>query len=153
MGRAHVRAHSAVPPERFIAALTDFGPTRSEIWGNSDPEQLRVHHRDDTWADVTEGSSAGGGVWQRLRYDWSAPGVVRLDVLDSNAFGPGSRWTYTVTPDGEGGSSVELTIVRMPSTPKGRFLDVLLSLAGSSWFARDLRRSLRRLESRQSSPS
>ena len=151
MGRAHVHAHGAVAPERFVAALTDFGPRRNEILGHSDPRRLVVHHRDDTWADVTEGSA--GGVWQRLRYDWSAPGVVRLDVLDSNAFGPGSRWTYRLRPDGAGGTDVDLTVMRAPTTPKGRFLDVLLSLGGGSWFARDLRRSLRRLESRQQTPS
>ena len=26
MGHVHVRAHGSVPPERFVAALTDFGP-------------------------------------------------------------------------------------------------------------------------------
>ena len=58
MGRVHVRAHGAVPPDRFVAALTDFGPGRQEIWGNSDPRHLAVHDRGDTWAEVTEGSGA-----------------------------------------------------------------------------------------------
>jgi hypothetical protein len=152
MGRVHVRAHGAVSPERFVAALTDFGPGRAEIWGNSDPAHLVVHDRGDTWADVTEGSAAGG-VWQRLRYDWSEPGVVTLEVLDSNAFGPGSRWTYRVESDGAGGSLVDLRIVRVPTTTKGQVLDALLGLGGSAYFARDLRRSLRRLESRSRAPS
>src|SRR3954466_10688686 len=95
MGRVHVRAHGAVPPERFVAALTDFGPGREEIWGSSDPRHLVVHDRGDTWAEVTEGTAAGV-VWVRLRYDWSVPDVVTLEVLDSNAFGSGSRWTYRV---------------------------------------------------------
>lgn len=107
MGRVHVRAHGAVPPERFVASLTDFGPGREEIWGDNDPRHLVVHDRGDTWAEVTEGSSAGG-VWQRLRYDWSVPDVVTLEVLDSNAFGPGSRWTYRVESDGAGDSHVDL---------------------------------------------
>ena len=47
MGRVHVRAHGAFPPERFVAALTDFGPGRSEIWGNSDEGRLTVHERGD----------------------------------------------------------------------------------------------------------
>ncbi|HYH73400.1 MAG TPA: hypothetical protein VD764_09280 [Nocardioides sp.] len=153
MGRAHVRAHGAVAPERFVAALTDFGPGRNEIWGNSDPRHLAVHDRGEGWAEVTEGSGAGGGVWQRLRYDWSAADVVTLDVLDSNAFGAGSRWTYRMEPDGAGGTTVDLTIVRVPTTTRGRVLDVLLALGGSGYFGRDLRRSLRRLESRQNSPS
>ena len=153
MGRVHVRAHGAVPPDRFVAALTDFGPGRGAVWGNSDQAHLVVHDRGDTWADVTEGSDVAGGIWQRLRYDWSVPGVVTLEVLDSNAFGPGSRWTYRVDPDGAGGSTVDLTIQRVPSTPRGRVLDVLLRLGGSRFFARDLRRSLRRLEQRHPSPT
>jgi hypothetical protein len=152
MGRVHVRAHGAVPPDRFVAALTDFGPGRQEIWGNSDPSHLAVHDRGDTWAEVTEGS-ATGGVWQRLRYDWSVPDEVTLDVRDSSAFGPGSRWTYRVESDGAGGCHVDLTIVRVPNTRKGRLLDALLRLGGKAYFARDLRRSLRRLESRSRTPS
>ena len=152
MGRVHVRAHGLVPPDRFIAALTDFGPGRDQVWGNSDPRHLVVHDRGPTWAEVTEGSAAGG-VWQRLRYDWSEPDVVTLDVLDSNAFGPGSRWTYRVESDGAGGCHVDLTIVRVPTTTKGRVLDLLLRAGGGAYFARDLRRSLRRLESRARTPS
>jgi hypothetical protein len=30
-------------PEQFVAALTDFGPGRSELFGNSADEYLRVH--------------------------------------------------------------------------------------------------------------
>lgn len=149
MGRVHVRAHGDVPPDRFVAALTDFGPGRHEVFGNSDPRHLAVHDRGPTWAEVTEGSGAGGGVWQRLRYDWSAPDLVTLEVLDSNAFGPGSRWTYRVSPRGAG-TEVDLQVVRVPTTTKGRVLDVLLGLGGGWYFARDLRRTLRRLEARPS---
>ena len=151
MGRTHVRPHGAFPPERFVASLTDFGPGRSEVWGNVDPQSLTVHERGDTWAEVTEGS-ATGGIWQRMRYDWSVPGVVTLDVVDSNAFGPGSRWTYRLDPDGAGGTDIDLTIVRVPTTAKGRFMDALLSIGGQVFFARDLRRSVRRLESRAETP-
>jgi hypothetical protein len=145
MGRAHVRAHGTFPPDRFLSALVDFGPGRAEVWGNSDPQHLAVHDRGNTWAEVTEGSTTGG-VWQRLRYDWSTPGVVTLDVLDSNSFGPGSRWTYRVESDGTGGSAIDLTVVRVPNSAKGWLLDVVLTLGGSSFYSRDLRRTVRRLE-------
>jgi hypothetical protein len=79
--------------------------------------------------------------------------VVTLDVLDSNAFGPGSRWTYRLDPDGRGGTDIDLTVVRVPATAKGRVMDVLLSLGGQLFFARDLRRSVRRLENRSEAPS
>lgn len=151
MGKVHVRQHGAFPPERFIAALTDFGPDRGELFGNSEPDQLQVHDRGDTWAEVTEGSQAGGGIWQRYRYDWSTPGLVTLDVLDSNAFGQGSRWVYRVTSDAAGESDIDLTIRRIPTTTKGRVLDALLRFGGGAFFSRDLRKTVRRLEERSRS--
>lgn len=150
MGRVHVRAHGSVPPDVLTAALTDFGPGRSQVFGNSEAGHLRVHDRGETWADVTEGSRAGGGIWQRMRYDWSTPGEVRLDVTDSNAFGPGSRWTYRLAPTADGGTDVDLEIVRVPSTAKGRLVDAVLRLGGGLFFRRDLRRTLRALEGRVS---
>jgi hypothetical protein len=149
MGRVHVRAHGSFAPDVFVAALTDFGPGRAEVFGNSAADDLRVHDRDETWAEVTEGSTTGP-VWQRSRYDWSTPDEVRIDVLDSNAFGPGSRWLYRVTPASDGGTDIDLSIVRVPNTTKGRVLDLLLRLGGGLFFARDLRRTVRTLESRVS---
>jgi hypothetical protein len=43
-----------------------------------------VHDRSRSHADVTEGS---GGVWERLRYDWSDPNRVVLTTTDSNGVG------------------------------------------------------------------
>ncbi len=147
MGTVHVRAHGSFRPDVLVAALTDFGPGRAEVFGNSEPGHLRVHDRGETWADVTEGSAAGGGIWQRMRYDWSTPGEVRLEVTDSNAFGPGSAWTYRLTP-ADGGTDIDLRIVRVPCSVKGRLVDLALRLGGSRFFRSDLRRTVRRLESR-----
>jgi hypothetical protein len=150
MGRVHVQAHGSFPPDVFVRALTDFGPGRSEVFGNNAAADLRVHDRGDTWAEVTEGSTSGG-VWQRTRYDWSTPGQVLIDVVDSNAFGPGSRWLYRVAPAQDGGTDIDLRIRRVPNTTKGRLLDRLLSLgAGHVFFTRDLRHTVRTLESRLS---
>ena len=60
-------------PEQYIAGLTDFGPGRSKLFGNSADEYLKVHSRGPSQADVTEGS---GGIWERLHYDWSDPNHV-----------------------------------------------------------------------------
>jgi hypothetical protein len=57
-------------PEQFVAALTDFGPGRSKLFGNSADDYLKVHDQGPRQADVTEGSR---GVWERLHYDWSDP--------------------------------------------------------------------------------
>lgn len=146
MTTSRVRASGAVPPERFVAALTDFGARRGETFGNSDPGAFAVHGRGADWAEVTEGAR---GVWQRLRYDWSAPGVVRLDVLDGNAFGRGSSWEYRIAPDGRGGSTVALTVHRVPVSVPARLLDGLLWAFGPVYFGRDLRRTLARLRAGQ----
>ena len=71
-------------PEQYVAGLTDFGPGRAELFGNSADSYLKVHSMGATEADVTEGS---GGVWERLHYDWSDPDRVVLTTTDSNAWG------------------------------------------------------------------
>ena len=43
MGRVEVSAYASFPPERFVPALTDFGPGRAKIWGNSSPGSFEVH--------------------------------------------------------------------------------------------------------------
>ncbi|AGL19308.1 hypothetical protein [Actinoplanes sp. N902-109] len=145
----HVRVRTPVAPDRIVAALTDFGEHRGEVFGTSDAGRFTVHELGATWADVTEGNSTSG-IWQRSRYDWSQPGVVRLDVTDSNMFGPGSSWEYRIEPDAAGGSTVLLTIRRVPGSARARVADALLGIAGNAYFARDLRRTLtilrRRLE-------
>jgi hypothetical protein len=46
-------------PSSNVAGLTDFGPGRSKLFGNSADEYLKVHDRGPSQADVTEGS---GGI-------------------------------------------------------------------------------------------
>jgi hypothetical protein len=145
LGEVKVSARGHFPPDRFIAALTDFGPERSRIWGNSSPGSLEVHEKRDTWADVTEGTRASG-IWQRYHYDWSQPGIVRLDVVDSNAFGPGSYWQYLLMPEPDGATRIDLLINRVPTTVRGKVFETVLTLTGRVYFARSLRRTLRRIE-------
>src|SRR5499426_3653138 len=97
-----IRLHetTTATPEQFVAALTDFGPGRAELFGNSADEYLKVHDRGADHADVTEGSA---GVWERLLYDWSDPDRVVMKTIDSNAWGGASGHIYTFTrlPDGK----------------------------------------------------
>jgi hypothetical protein len=99
MSTIHLHQTTTLTPEQYIAGLTDFGPGRSKLFGNSADEYLKVHRRDRTQADVTEGS---GGIWERLYYDWSDPQHVVLTTTDSNVWGGASGHTYTFTrrPDG-----------------------------------------------------
>jgi hypothetical protein len=66
MATLHFHQTTTLTPEQYIAGLTDFGPGRSKLFGNSSDEYLKVHSQNQTQADATEGL---GGIWERLHYD------------------------------------------------------------------------------------
>ena len=82
MPTIHLQRSTTATPEQYVAGLTDFGPGRSKLVGNSADAYLKVHHRGGSHANVTGGS---GGIWERLQYDWSDPDrvVARLDAFVS----------------------------------------------------------------------
>ena len=90
MSTIHLHQTTTSTPEQFLAALTDFGPGRSKLFGNSADEYLKVHHQGPSDADVTEGS---GGIWERLHYDWSDRNHVVMRTTDSNLWGGNSGHT------------------------------------------------------------
>ncbi len=93
MPTVHVVDTTLVAAERVLEAARDFSDRRAELWPDVHVEHLHVHARSETSADVTEGNPWPiGHVWERLRYDWSEPGVVKGVVIDSNLFKPGSTW-------------------------------------------------------------
>jgi hypothetical protein len=59
MSTIHLHKTTTSTPEQYVAGLTDFGPGRSKLFGNSADEYLKVHDRGPSQADVTEGS---GGI-------------------------------------------------------------------------------------------
>jgi hypothetical protein len=143
-----VTERTSATPQQFLDALTDFGPDRSEVWTNSKPEFLVVHERGDTWADVTEGSKAGGAVWERLRYDWSNPTDIVLTTTDSNTWGQGSGHRYTLTQTADGSTSVHAVVVRNGINVKGRLIGALLVVLGKTFIHKALRTTLRAIEAR-----
>jgi len=142
----HVTRTTTAPPERVTAALTDFSGHRFEIFANLDRRHFSVHQAGPTSAEVTEGASFLGGIWERIRYDWAEPGVIRLQCLDSNAFTPESSWLYRLDRDGTGGTRVDLTITRIPRGIKGRVLVSMLRVLGTKALGDDLARTLRAIE-------
>ena len=103
-------------PEQFVAGLTDFGPGRSKLFGNSTDEYLQVHHRGSSDADVTEGSN---GIWERLHYDWSDPDRVLMTTTDSNLWGGHSGHTYTFRRRPDGTTDLDAVVVREGKNIKG----------------------------------
>ena len=145
MSTIHLHRTSSVTPEQYVAGLTDFGPGRSKLFGNSADAYLKVHHRGSLQADVTEGS---GGVWERLHYDWSDPNRVVLTTTDSNTWGGSSGHTYTLTPQPDGTTEVDLVTVRDGKTFKGRVLGLVVGTIGKGKLRKAFETSVEAIEAR-----
>jgi hypothetical protein len=141
--RLHRRTTST--PEQYVAGLTDFGPGRSKLFGNSADEYLKVHHRSRTQADVTEGS---GGIWERLHYDWSDPNRVILTTTDSNVWGGASGHTYTFTRRPDGATDIDVVVVREGKNLKGWLLGLVLRTIGRGVLERAFENSVTAIELR-----
>ena len=145
MATIHLHQTSTLTPEQYIAGLTDFGPGRSQLFGNSADEYLTVHQRSYSQADVTEGSA---GIWERLNYDWSNPNHVVLTTTDSNVWGGASGHTYTFTRRPNGTTDIDVTVVREGKNLKGRLLGFVLGTIGQQVLEKAFENSVRAIEAR-----
>jgi hypothetical protein len=145
MSTIHLHQTTTATPEQFVAGLTDFGPGRSKLFGNSADEYLKVHDRGPTEADVTEGSR---GIWERLHYDWSDPNRVTMTTTDSNIWGGHSGHTYTFTRQPNGTTDVDVVVVREGKNLKGRVLGIVLGAVGKGVLAKALANTAKAIEAR-----
>ena len=60
MATLHFTATTTSTPEQFVAGLTDFGPGRKELFGNSADEYLKVHDQGPTRLTSRKGQAASG---------------------------------------------------------------------------------------------
>jgi hypothetical protein len=141
----HFHQTTSLTPEQYVAGLTDFGPDRSKVFGNSADEFLKVHQRSRTQADVTEGSR---GIWERLHYDWSDPQRVVLTTTDSNVWGGASGHTYTFTRQPDGTTDIDVVVVRDGKNLRGLLLGVVLGTIGKSVLEKTFTNSVKAIEAR-----
>ena len=145
MATIHMTQPTSATPEQFLAGLTDFGPGRSKLFGNSADQYLKVHDQGPGYADVTEGS---GGIWERLLYDWSDPHHVVLTTTDSNVWGGASGHTYTFTRQPDGITAVDVVVVREGKNFKGRALGVVVGIGGKRFLGKALGNTVKAIEAR-----
>ncbi len=150
MPTIHLHATTTATPGQFVAALTDFGPGRSEIFGNSEDGYLEVHDVGPDHADVTEGSR---GIWERLTYDWSDPHRVVLTTTDSNLWGGRSGHTYTLAPQPDGTTVVDVDVVREGKNLRGRLLGAVVGSVGKGVLTKAFAGTITAIESRNAGPS
>jgi hypothetical protein len=145
MSTIHLHRRTSLTPEQYLLGLTDFGPGRSKLFGNSADEYLKVHHRGRTEADVTEGS---GGIWERLHYEWSNLDRVVLTTTDSNVWGGASGHTYSFTRRPDGTTDIDVVVVREGKNLKGRVLGFVLGTVGKRVLERAFENSVNAIEAR-----
>jgi hypothetical protein len=145
MSTIHLHQTTTATPEQFLAGLTDFGPGRSELFGNSADSYLKVHDRGPHEADVTEGSA---GIWERLHHDWSDPSRVVMTTTDSNVWGGRSGHTYTFTRKPDGTTDVDVVVIREGKNFKGHMLGALIGTGGKRVLAKALAKTAKAIEAR-----
>src|SRR3974377_578952 len=145
MSTIYLHQTTTSTPEQYVAGLTDFGPGRSKLFGNSADGYLKVHDRGPSQADVTEGSS---GIWERLHYDWSDPNHVVLPPTDSNTRGGAAGHTYTFTRRPDGLTDIDVVVVRDGKNLKGRLLSLVLGTTGKGVLKKAFDTSVRAIEAR-----
>ena len=146
MSTIHLHQTTTLTPEQYIAGLTDFGPGRSKLFGNSADEYLKVHSLGTTQADVTEGS---GGIWERLHYDWSDPDHVVLTTTDSNTWGGASGHTYNFTRHPDGTTDIDVVVVREGKNLKGWALGLVVGTIGQGVLKNAFENSVKAIEARK----
>jgi len=149
MSTIHLHQTTTATPEQYVAGLTDFGPGRSKLFGNSADEYLKVHDRGRSQADVTEGS---GGIWERLHYDWSDPDRVVLTTTDSNTWGGASGHAYTFTRNPNGTTDIDVVVVREGKNLKGRILAIALGTGGKRVLEKKFDQTVKAIEARDDGP-
>jgi len=145
MSTIHLHRTTTLTPEKYVAGLTDFGPGRSKLFGNSADAYLKVHHRGGSHADVTEGS---GGIWERLHYDWSDPNRVVLTTTDSNVWGGASGHIYTFTRQPKGMTDIDVVVIRDGKNLTGWLLGLVLGTIGRRVLEKAFESSVKAIEAR-----
>jgi len=145
MATIRFHATTTATPVQFVAGLTDFGPGRSKLFKNSADSYLQVHNIGPNEADVTEGS---GGVWERLYYNWSDVHHVTLKTIDSNLFGGASGHTYTLTPQPDGTTDIDVVLIRQGKNLRGLVVAAVLGTIGKRSLAKAFGNSVKAIEAR-----
>ena len=149
MSTIHLSQNTTATPEQFIAGLTDFGPGRAQLFGNSTDDYLKVHSESPGHADVTEGSR---GVWERLDYDWTDPHRVTMRTTDSNLWGGNSGHTYVFTEQPDDTTDVDVFVVREGKNFKGKVLALVVGSIGRGTLQKELGKTTTAIEARHYGP-
>jgi hypothetical protein len=134
-------------PDQVIALLTDFTERRPDLWPGLWSGAYNVYSVGETTAEVREGNKSPK-VWARERYDWSIPGTVRWEVIESNFCKPGGFVKVEVAPRQGDGSVLHVSWSRSPTGLMGVVATTMIKLTGGAPVKQSLAAGLRRAEAR-----
>ena len=127
MPRIAMQLKSKASPDQVRSGLLDFTSNRTKIWPGIEPSLYQVYEEGENWAEIREGNKMPGGqVWAREHYDWSDPETIKWTVVDSNFCAPGSNVSARITPGPDGGSVIDLTWNRHPTSLVGKIAAVMI---------------------------
>ena len=145
--RLQLQSESSLSPEQVVAALTDFSERRPQMWTGITPDHYHVYSVEGSSADVREGTKRGGlNVWAVEHYDWSSPNRVTWTVKESNFCTPGSYVRADISPRPGGGSIIQTTWDRTPTTLQGRIVFGVMKLSRGKAVESSMRRGLANYE-------
>ena len=144
MPRIEFDIESTLSPDRVVALLTDFSDRRPSIWPGLWEGAYQVYSTGEKTAEVREGNKSPK-VWARERYDWSRPGVVRWEVLESNFCKRGSFVEVQVAPR-DAGSHIHVIWNRNPSSLIGIIAVTMIRLSSGAPVKASLDAGLRKAE-------
>ena len=67
-----------------------------------------------------------------------------VETLDSNTWGPGSRWDYRIAPAGGGGAEIDVDVTRLGKGLKGRLIELALMAAGTRMLRSQMEQAMER---------
>jgi hypothetical protein len=145
MARIEFDVETALPPEKVKAMLIDFSDRRPDTWPGLARNQYEVYSIGETTAEIREGNKRPN-VWARERYDWSKPGVVRWEVIESNFSAPGSFLEAHLKPTDGGGTAVHIIWSRTATSFMGRIALGLIKVTGGAPVKASMRAAFKKAE-------
>ncbi|HEY8815331.1 MAG TPA: hypothetical protein VIP57_09535 [Candidatus Dormibacteraeota bacterium] len=67
-----------------------------------------------------------------------------METLDSNTWGPGSRWDYKISAATGGGSEIDVIVKRLGKGLKGRVIELGLLAAGTGMLRSQMEQAMER---------
>jgi hypothetical protein len=147
VARIEFDVDTTLPPEKVKAMLLDFSENRPDTWPGLGREQYEVYSVGETSAEIREGNKRPN-VWARERYDWSRPGIVKWEVVESNFSKPGSYLEAHLNPKEHGGTTVHIVWSRSPTSPMGVFALGVIKLTRGAPVKASMRAAFKKAEAK-----